>query len=167
MAATANLLNSKLATTDTGASANSLVQRNSSAAIAGQTFTTATLTSPTITGGTITSPTITGATSTGTVTAVAAAGTNQATAGALSASAMNLVSAADGTKGVVLPAAAAGKSVRVYSSVATNGLPVYPASGGTINSGSADAAVTIEGQTLAIFEAVNSTNWAAIYTANT
>lgn len=162
MAATSKLLNSKLATTDTGASANSLVQRNSSAAIAGQTFTTATLTSPVIT-----NPTITGASSTSTVTAVAAAGTNQATGGALSANAMNVVSAADGTKGVTLPTAVAGKTLRVYSSVAANGLPVYPASGGTINSGSVDASVTIEGQTLAIFEATTATNWAAIYTANT
>jgi len=35
-----------------------------------------------------------------------------------------------------------------------------------INDGTGDAAVTIEGKTLAIFECVDGTTWAAIYTAN-
>jgi len=43
---------------------------------------------------------------------------------------------------------------------------VYPHSGGDINDGTGDAAVTIEGKTLAIFECVDGTTWAAIYTAN-
>jgi hypothetical protein len=77
------------------------------------------------------------------------------------------VSAADGTKGVKLPTASAGKVLLVYNSVATNGLLIYPATSGTINGGSANAAITIEGKTLAVFAATDSTNWAAIYTANT
>ena len=101
------------------------------------------------------------------VVAVAAAGSAQGDAAALTAHAVNSVSAADGTKGVVLPAAAAGLRVEVYNSVATNGLKIYPATADTINGGSANAAVTIEGKTHATFVATDSTNWAALFTANT
>ena len=97
--------------------------------------------------------------------AVAAAGSAQGDAGALS-DGMNYVSAADGTKGVVLPTGTPGRQVRVYNLHASNGLKVYPHSGGDINDGTGDAAVTIEGKTLAIFECVDGTTWAAIYTAN-
>lgn len=98
-------------------------------------------------------------------TAVAAAGANQGNAAALSEG-LNVVSAADGTKGVVLPAAVVGKKVQVYSSVATSGLKVYPASGDDINDGTADAEITIEGKTYATFVALDSATWAAQYTAN-
>lgn len=96
----------------------------------------------------------------------AAAGSAQGDATALVAGAINSISGADGTKGVVLPAAVAGLGCRVYNEHATNGLKVYPASGDDINDGTANAAVTIEGKTLAIFEAVDAATWAAIYTAN-
>lgn len=99
------------------------------------------------------------------ITAVAAAGSAQGDAGAL-ALGMNVVSAADGTKGVVLPAAIVGKEVQVYNAVATNGLKVYPASGDDINDGSADAAITIEGKTLATFVAIDSATWVSQFTAN-
>lgn len=80
---------------------------------------------------------------------------------------LNTVSAADGTKGVKLPASpVAGDVVRVYNLHASNGLKVYPHSGGDINDGTGDAAVTIEGKTLALFECVDGTTWAAIFTAN-
>jgi hypothetical protein len=98
---------------------------------------------------------------------VAAAGSNQATGPTLPYP-VNNVTAGDGTKVVVLPAIRkAGQVCYVYHSVATVGLPVYPASGAAINGGSSNAAVTIEGKTLAIFTATSATNWAAIYTANT
>lgn len=97
---------------------------------------------------------------------IAAAGNSQGTATAIASTVSN-VTAADGTKGVILPTATAGAVYFVYNSVATNGLPVYPATSDTINGGSANAAVTIEGKTLAIFIAMDATNWAAIYTANT
>lgn len=100
------------------------------------------------------------------VTAVTAAGSAQGDATGLS-DGLNVVAGADGTKGVVLPAAVAGRQVSVYSSVATNGLKIYPATGDDINDGSANAAITIEGKTHAIFEAVDDATWAAIYTANT
>lgn len=97
---------------------------------------------------------------------VAAAGSAQGDAGSL-ADGLNYVSAADGTKGVVLPTGFPGRTVRVYNLHASNGLKVYPHSGGDINDGTQDAAVTTEGKTLAVFECVDGTTWAAIYTANT
>lgn len=97
---------------------------------------------------------------------LAATGSNQGTAAAITANVSN-VTAADGTKAVVLPTASLGAIYIVYNSVASNGLPVFPASSGTINGGSANAAVTIEGKTLAIFVGTDSTNWASIFTADT
>lgn len=98
--------------------------------------------------------------------AVTAAGSAQGDATALVAGVLNAVSGADATKGVILPAPAAGDVVRVYNLHATAGLKVYPHSGGAINDGTANAAVTTEGKTLALFECVDGTTWAAIYTAN-
>lgn len=98
---------------------------------------------------------------------VAATGSTQSDAASLTRDCLNTVSAADGTKGVVLPAAVAGLTARVYNEHATNGLKVYPATGDDVNDGTTNAAVTIEGKTLAIFEAIDATTWAAIYTANT
>jgi len=100
------------------------------------------------------------------VATVASAGSAQGDAAALT-NPINVVTGADGTKGVVLPAAQAGLVVEVYSSTATNGLPIYPATGDDINDGTTNAAITIEGKTHARFIAVDSTTWVAIYTANT
>jgi hypothetical protein len=100
-----------------------------------------------------------------TTAAVTPLGTNQATAAALTAP-VSVVTGADGTLSVRLPTAVAGKVMYVYGATATNGLPIYPATDGTINGGSADTAVTIEGKTLAKFVGTSATNWAAFYTAN-
>lgn len=102
----------------------------------------------------------------GNVGTIAAAGSAQGDAQAV-VNQVTYVTAADGTKGVVLPAATAGAYYEVYNTHATNGLKVYPASGDDINDGSADAAVTIEGKSLAIFRALDTATWAAIFTANT
>lgn len=100
------------------------------------------------------------------VATVAAAGSVIANAAALTES-LTVVTGADDTKGVVLPAQPkAPTMMAVYSSNSGNGLKVYPAVNATINDGSANAAVTIEGRTLAIFVATNSTNWACLFTAN-
>ena len=101
-----------------------------------------------------------------TVATVAAAGSAQGDAGALTADAVNIVTGADGTKGVVLPAAVAGSFVIVYNPTATNALPVYPGSSDDINDGTTDAALDTEGKTLSIFVAVDDTTWGAIYTAD-
>lgn len=99
------------------------------------------------------------------VGSLAAAGTDNTNGGAIVAT-FTTVSAADGTKGVVLPAAVAGSEFYVYNEHATNGLKVFPASGDDINDGSADAAVTIEGKTLAHCRALDGSTWAVTFTAN-
>lgn len=100
------------------------------------------------------------------VASVAAAGSAQGDAALLSIG-VNTVSAADGTKGVILPVGTAGQVVEVYNAVATNGLKIYPATSGTINGGSANAAITTEGKTHAYLRNIDGTNWAAIFTTNT
>lgn len=100
------------------------------------------------------------------VYSVAATGSAQGDAAALKEDALNTVSAADGTKGVVLPAAAAGSRCRVYNEHASNGLKIYPASGDDINDGTTNAAITIEGKTVAVLEAIDGTTWTAVFTAN-
>lgn len=97
---------------------------------------------------------------------VAAAGSVIGNATALGSVGVSTVSGADDAKGVVLPAAARGKVHFVYSNQATNGLKVYPPVNGSINDGTANAAVVIEGKSLAVFVGTNSTNWASIFTAN-
>jgi hypothetical protein len=94
--------------------------------------------------------------------AVAAAGSTQADAAALTLGTLNVVSAADGTKGVKLPAAAPGDVVRVYSSAATNALKVYAQTGGAINAGAANAAFSQTAQKVAVFECTNGTDWVAL-----
>lgn len=95
--------------------------------------------------------------------AVAAAGSGQTDAAAVPNEASVVVSDGDGAKGVILPASAAiGSSIRIYGSAAGD-LKVYPHSGGTINDGSANAAVTIEGRTDAVFTRSSATNWTAGY----
>jgi len=92
---------------------------------------------------------------------VLAAGSTQANA-ALLTGVVNNVIGADGTKGVILPAPKVpGQSVWVYSSAATNALRVYPHSGGTINHGTTNAAVTQTARTLVQYVATDLTNWAA------
>lgn len=94
------------------------------------------------------------------VTAVAATGTNQATAAALSYGA-NFVSAADATKAVRLPAAVAGAVVIVKNEVAAE-LPLFPATGDAINAGAANAALTMAASTSAVLVAKDATTWASI-----
>lgn len=97
---------------------------------------------------------------------LAGAGSSQGTAAAI-VHTVTSVTGADGTVAVVMPTAVAGDFRLVYNAVATNGLPIYPASGAAFNGGSSDAAITIEGKTLALLVATSTTNWAAVYTANT
>jgi hypothetical protein len=103
----------------------------------------------------------------GSTGAVTPAGTDHTNGGTLIYT-VNVVTGADNTKGVVLPVpAAAGQIAIVYSATATNGLKVYPGLAGTINGGSANAAVTIEGKTAAICVSTDTANWAVVFTANT
>lgn len=99
---------------------------------------------------------------------LAAAGSTQGDAGVIVERSFIFVSAADGTKGVVLPTPSRiGQQCFIYNSVATNGLKIYPQSGGGINGGSVNAPIVIEGKTLAILVAYTLSTWAAIYTVDT
>jgi predicted RecA/RadA family phage recombinase len=88
----------------------------------------------------------------------AAAGSTQSDATAITAEGFCLVTAADATKGVKLPAAAAGKRVTVKNN-ANAVLKVYPASSDAINALSADAALSMAAYTCATFTAYDATTW--------
>lgn len=108
-----------------------------------------------------------GAKEEGQVDTVASAGSTTSDAAALTGR-INTVTGADGTKGVkIVNAGTAGDVIEVYNAVATNGLKIYPPTGDTLNGGSADAALTIEGKTLAKLTCIDGDNWAVIFTANT
>lgn len=92
---------------------------------------------------------------------VAAAGSTQSDAAGL-IEGMNVVTGANGTVGVVLPTAAAGMVVMLKGT--TSGvLKVWPASGGTINALSPDAAMSLaSGVIPAILVATSATQWYTI-----
>lgn len=90
----------------------------------------------------------------------AAAGNSQATGTALVGQ-LCPVTAADGTKGVVLPTPKLGTAVYVLNTVANAVLKVYPASGGQINAAGANAAVSLGGGQGAWFIGTSSTQWYA------
>lgn len=89
---------------------------------------------------------------------IAAAGSSQAT-GTLLTAMTNLVTAADGTKAVVLPPARPEMSLRVVNTVAGDDLPVYPAVNDNINSLADDAAFTVPGGQSAIFDSDIDGHW--------
>lgn len=97
---------------------------------------------------------------------IAAAGSDQAGATAI-ANRYTTVTGGDDSVGVRLPGCIPGSEFYVYNQHASGGVKVYPASGDDINDGSADAAITIEGKTLAIFVAMDTSTWAAVFTTNT
>lgn len=104
---------------------------------------------------------------TGAATSVAAAGSAQSSATALTGS-INSVTASDDAKGVILPANyAAGDMVFVMNTVSNKTLKVYPQSGGDINNGSDNAAITMRAAQAALFISLGSENWAAIYDTDT
>lgn len=94
--------------------------------------------------------------------ALAAAGSTQATAGAITVTSLGLVtvSAADDTKGVILPTPdQAGYVVLIKSTVSNKILKVYPHKGAAINALSADGAISLaSGPTVAAF-AWDGTTW--------
>jgi hypothetical protein len=126
----------------------------------------------TITGATISGGTISGATS---VTAsditttgglylksatVAAAGSTQANAAAVS-DGFTLVSGADGTKGILLPAAVAGRTV-ILKNNANAVLKVWPASGDAVNAIAADSNYVLAAYTSSLLVAYDSTTWYSV-----
>jgi hypothetical protein len=98
------------------------------------------------------------------ITAVAAAGSLIGEGGNLVAG-LNVVSAADNTKCVDLPATVAGTVVVVSSSVVAKSLPVFPAAGSSIDNLAANTKKTIGAATAttgAIFIADNATHWVTV-----
>lgn len=92
---------------------------------------------------------------------VAAAGSTQADAAALSEG-FNLVTAADGTKGVLLPAAYAGAGVIIKNTVAAI-LKVWPATGDAINAIAANSALSTAGAVVCFqLHAYDDTTWYTI-----
>ena len=126
----------------------------------------------TITGATISGGTISGATSVSasdiTTTGglylksatVAAAGSTQANAAAVS-DGFTLVSGADGTKGVLLPAAVAGRTV-ILKNNANAVLKVWPASGDAVNAIAADSNYVLAAYTSSLLVAYDSTTWYSV-----
>lgn len=92
------------------------------------------------------------------VKAVAAAGSAQGDAAAL-IEGLNVVSAADGTKGVILPPAAPGMVVKVKGTAAAV-LKIYPATGGAINAISANGALSLASGAIPVeLVAASATQW--------
>ena len=124
----------------------------------------ATLQTLTVTGALTASGGVTGAL-TGNVTlpvaAVAAAGNDNTNAAAITAYGVVHATGADGTKGVKLPAAAAGKVVIIKNSDAANAiLKVYPGASDKINSGTATTgSLNMAAKTAAMFVAIDDVDW--------
>ena len=93
-------------------------------------------------------------------TGIAAAGSNQAGATALSKT-INIVSTVGSGQGVALPSPEAGEMVLVANQGA-NTLSVYPASGHSINALSANAALSVGTDTRKLFFAATSSAWYAL-----
>lgn len=98
------------------------------------------------------------------VAAVAAAGSSDTDAAAITAYGVVHATGADGTKGVKLPAAAAGKVVVIKNSDAANAvLKVYPATGDKINSGTATTgSLNMAAKTSAVLVAIDATDWFSV-----
>lgn len=94
------------------------------------------------------------------VAAVAAAGANQGNAAALSEG-LNVVSAADGTKGVRLPTAVAG-AVVIVKNTAAGALKIYPATGAAVNAVTANDPYSITNLTSTMLVASSATQWYSV-----
>lgn len=89
--------------------------------------------------------------------AVTAAGTDQSGATALTKT-FNVVTGGTANSGVKLPTAAAGLLYTVLNATSV-AIKIYPNTSGTINSGTADAAITIPAGTTTKLVGTSSTNW--------
>lgn len=136
-----------------------------------QTMTNKTLTAPTATDPVVTGGTFAGGTFTEPVIyvdiqALTAVGTNQATAGAITATAPGFVYSTGGNNavGIVLPAAAATGSMYHIKNAAADILFVYPGVNCTINAIAANTKLDMATVTSATFVRMNTTAWQTIPT---
>ena len=120
-----------------------------------------TITGATISGGTVsaTDLTTTGGLYLKTAT-VAATGSTQTDAASVS-DGLTLVTAADGTKGVKLPAAIAGRTVILKNGAAAI-LKVWPASGDGINAITVDSNYVLAANTSSLLIAYDATTWYSV-----
>jgi hypothetical protein len=120
-----------------------------------------TITGATISGGTVsaTDITTTGGLYIKTAT-VAATGSTQSDAASVS-DGFTLVTAADATKGVKLPAAIAGRTVILKNGAAAI-LKVWPASGDGINAIAVDSNYVLAANTSSLLVAYDSTTWYSV-----
>lgn len=120
-----------------------------------------TITGATISGGTVSATDIT---TTGGLyiksATVAATGSTQSDAASVS-DGFTLVSAADATKGVKLPAAVAGRTV-ILKNNANAVLKVWPASGDGINAITVDSNYVLAAYTSSLLVAYDSTTWYSV-----
>jgi hypothetical protein len=90
---------------------------------------------------------------------VSAAGTTQGTATAITADYVVVTSATAGSAtGVILPTAVAGRQVMVVNR-STTPIKVYPATGASIDGGSANAATDVGVNQFHLFQAASTTAW--------
>ena len=130
--------------------------------VAGTTITGAAISNSTITGGTLSSPTLTGASLSVDVAKPAAAGSTRADATAMTAS-FNWVTAADATKGVVLPAPTAGRLLVVKNDDTANAiLKVYAPGSAKINGVAGTTAFSMSAKTACWFVAYDTTDWFSV-----
>jgi hypothetical protein len=134
--------------------------------VAGTTITGATISGGTIAGATLTTATVSG---TGAFTTLAvdvakpaAAGSTRADATAMTAS-FNWVTAADATKGVVIPAPTAGRVIIVKNDDTANAiLKVYAPGSAKINGVAGSTAFSMAAKTACLFVAYDTTDWFSV-----
>lgn len=134
--------------------------------VSGTTITGAAITGATISGSTLTTATVSG---TGTFTTLAvdvakpaAAGSTRADATSMTAS-FNWVTAADATKGVVIPAPTAGRVIIVKNDDAANAiLKVYAPGSAKINGVAGSTAFSMAAKTACLFVAYDTTDWFSV-----
>ncbi len=92
---------------------------------------------------------------------LAAAGTDQGSAAPITVGSLGLikVTGADGTKGIRLPVASGGEAYVIRNTSGTLALNVYPATGGTIDGGSVNAAKSVAAATGLVFVAIAANEW--------
>lgn len=89
------------------------------------------------------------------------AGSAQGDAAAVTAP-HTLLTTVGASEGVILPSDAAEGDWYTISNEGGNNLSVYPPSGGQINNGTADAAVTVNDGTQALFVKLTGGHWTAV-----
>jgi hypothetical protein len=122
-----------------------------------------TITSATISGGTISGVSTSGITNLAVdVAKPAAAGSTRADATAMTAS-FNWVTAADATKGVIIPAPTAGRVIIVKNDDAANAiLKVYAPGSAKINGVAGSTAFSMAAKTACLFVAYDTTDWFSV-----